>query len=561
MKLHLGSFTLVGLALCVWTMGARAAGAAGDADAKKLMKTAMEKNYMGGDFELAVKKLRQATELCQAKGCTPSVQAEIYGSLAVVHWVGTEETGTASDDLRAMVKADPKYELDDTYAPPELLEALETIKGGGAKPPAAAPPRAEARPDAGAQAMPKPPASAGAAPVSKQDEFARQVEARKSQLARERDDAVKAAETAEAKRIADEKKAEELRRTQEVEKAAKDKLEAERKAAEEKKAAELRKVEEERKAAEEKKEAERRAIEEKKEAARKAAEEKKEAARRAVEEKKKAAEEKKEAARRAAEEKKAEAERKIAEAAKKAEEERLAKEEARMKKPPPVGKLQETPWRDQTKGYPIPVYVKLPPAPRGIERPRIEVVKVVTEYSSPDMPTPKQFELKALANGAYGGLLPCEASMREGEVTYFTLALNKYENPVAGGGTRAKPNKVNIKPVFTGSFPHLPGEMPPKVCAEDRGGKQASTTEAKANAKAAPTTCQSNAECADGVCTKDGCAPGLAAPPLPTPEPRRGGCAGCQLGSAGSAPAGSAVLAIAAWCAHLLRRRRRDDAA
>src|SRR5439155_8383751 len=121
---------------------------------------------------------------------------------------------------------------------------------------------------------------------------------------------------------------------------------------------------------------------------------------------------------------------------------------------------------------------------------------------------------KALANGGgYGGHLPCEASVQEGEVTYFTTALNKYDNAVAGSGTRAKPNKVHINPVFTGKFPHLPGELPPTACTKKQmarelaereaanatkegAGKEASDKDL--NAKTAPPGCQSNADCPDG---------------------------------------------------------------
>src|SRR5262245_60707656 len=63
----------------------------GDAQAKKLTKQAMQKNYVAKDYSGAVRKLGQAATTCEQNGCTPSVHANVYASLAVVHWNGTED--------------------------------------------------------------------------------------------------------------------------------------------------------------------------------------------------------------------------------------------------------------------------------------------------------------------------------------------------------------------------------------------------------------------------------------------------------------------------------------
>jgi chemotaxis protein histidine kinase CheA len=557
MKRSLAFWTTAGALACLWALGAHAEGTAGDAAAKKLIKTAMEKNYMAGDFDVAIGKLNQASALCQMKGCSPTVVAEIHGSLAVNHWVGVEDTDAATQDLRKMVKVDPKFELDDTYAPPELLEALGKVRAEGPRSAAGAAPSGKPAQNTKAAepapTQPPPPSSKGDAEEAKR------------------------AAAEEKRAAAEEKKAEEARKAEEAKQAAEDKREAAHQAAEEKKeaarqAAEEKKAEQEHKAEEKKAEQERKAEE-----ARKAAEEKKEAARKAADEKKEAAkralEEKKEAARKIAEAKAAEAQRKAEEAqqraleaARKAEEERQAKEEQRLRTPPPMGKLQETAWREQTMGYPIPVFVKVRPPPKGIERARTDVAKVVTEYAGPGMALPQQFELKALANGGgYGGHLPCEASMQEGDVTYFTTALNKYDNPVAGSGTRDKPNKVHINPVFTGKFPHLPGELPPVACTKKQLAKEAAEREAAAaakeggdkqlNAKAEPQGCQSNADCPDGgICSKDGC--GAASEPPPVAAPKKGGCAGCRVGASPGGAFSGAALAVALAGLCVFRRRR-----
>jgi chemotaxis protein histidine kinase CheA len=547
--------------LLLWAFGAHAEGTAGDASAKKLIKTAMEKNYMAGDFDVAIGKLNQASASCKMKGCSTAVEAEIWGSLAVVHWVGIEDNETAVQDLRAMVKADPKWELGETYAPPELLQELDRIKaelrrGGAAAAPAAppaAPPPAAPPPAAPPAAKPRAvDPKAAAEDTRKADEAKRAAEAKQAEEARKEEEANAKAEEArkaeEAKRAAAEEKKEAAR------KAVEEKKEAERKAAEERKAEQERKAEEVRKAAEEKKEAARKAAEEKKEAALKAIEEKKEAARLAAEQKRADAQRKAE-----------EAQRKALEVARKAEEERQAKEEARLRTPPPVGKLQETPTREQTMGYPIPVFVKVPPPPKGIEKARTDVAKVVAEYSGPGMALPQQYELKPAANGGgYAGHLPCEASAQEGEVSYFVTALNKYDNPVASSGSRAKPIKVKVSPVFTGKFPHLPGELPPTACTKKQMEREIAAREAaaaakeggdkEAKAKAEPPGCQSNADCPDGgVCSKEGCA--APAPPPPVAAPKKAGCAGCRLGAREKGTP-AAVLAMIACAIGLLRRRR-----
>src|SRR6266571_539831 len=87
--------------VCFFSAMALADGSAGDAQAKKLVKTAMDKNYMAVDFDVAVGKLNQADALCKMRGCSASLRAEVFGSLAIVHWVGLEDNESALQDLRA----------------------------------------------------------------------------------------------------------------------------------------------------------------------------------------------------------------------------------------------------------------------------------------------------------------------------------------------------------------------------------------------------------------------------------------------------------------------------
>ena len=131
----------VGLAFLLPAV-AHADGTAGDEAAKKLARAAMDKSYNAGDFDVALRKLGQGVTLCRSKGCSPHVNAQLLGSMAIVHWVGTEDQAAATEDLRAMVKADPTFQLEDTNAPPELVDALDAVRAEakrGAKAGVAAP--------------------------------------------------------------------------------------------------------------------------------------------------------------------------------------------------------------------------------------------------------------------------------------------------------------------------------------------------------------------------------------------------------------------------------------
>jgi len=476
-----------------------------DAQAKKLAKAAMQKNFLAKDYTGAVQKLGQAATVCEKKGCTPSMHASIYASLAIVHWSGTEDFDAAVEALRTMVRLDPKHQLDQTLAPALLGDALDTAREDG---------RTEGGVAVGA------PTAASAEPASEPDdpnldpkerEFRRQVAARKAQNAREAEELRIKAEAEAVQAEAEAKKQEAARIATERQKAREDKKAAARKLAAEKKQL-LRQAEEQRKA----------------EAIRLAAETKKQE------------EEKKEFDRKQAEDR-------VADLARKAEEAKKEKEEERLKTPFKAGKLEETPVRRQATGYPIPVYVKLPPPPRGIEPERTEVVKVSTQYYGPNTPVPVTVELKSLGNGAYGGLIACDTTWMEGTVTYFTIAFNKYDNLVAFGGTPAKPHSVEIRGAPTPDGPHLPGEAPPKSCTE---------TQPPA-AEAPGPACVADKDCPDaGVCAQKTCA--TRSPPTPmSGKPRWRACIGCRIGAADNGPPLGIVIAMVAASARLWKRRRR----
>ncbi len=487
--------------------GAVAQPAPADARARKLTTSAMQKSYGAKDYRGAVQKLEQAVALCEKEVCTPSVHANVYAALAIVHWNGTEDFDAAVEALRAMVRLDPKHPLDENLATEELGDALDTARedvrteGEGA---AGVPSAAETSSNTDDPNL-----------DPKEREFRRQVAARKAANAREAEEARIKAE-AEAVQAEAEAKRQEAAR----------------------KAAERRKAKEERRAAA------RKLATEKKELLHRAAEQRKAEAIRLAAETQKQEEEKREFYRKAAEDKQADLVRK-------AEEAKKEKEEQRLKTPFKAGKLEETPVRRQAVGYPIPVYVKLPPPPRGIEQERTDVVKVQTQYYGPNTPVPVNVELKSLGNGGYGGLIACDTTWMEGTVTYFTIAFNKYDNLVAFGGTPAKPHAVEIKGALGPDALHLPGDAPPKACAE---------TQAQA-AEAAGPPCAADKDCPDaGVCAQKTCATRSPATPMPG-KPRWRACIGCRIGAADDGPPVGIVMAMAIALARLLPRRRRASIA
>ena len=225
-----------------------------------------------------------------------------------------------------------------------------------------------------------------------------------------------------------------------------------------------------------------------------------------------------------------------------------------MRVPPPVGKLVENPFKEQAVGYPIPIVVKIPPAPPKIEKPRVEVVKVVAEYSAPGFEKPRQIELRSGKNGEWVGELPCDVTAKDGEVTYFTLAYNKYDNAVARSGTDTKPNTVKVKSDLISALPHWPGELPPESCAETQ-----SKAKAAAQAKCATTEQGCNNTPAP-LCEGSDCGVDEVPAALAANQPKRFGCVSCRVGADSSdpawVPAGWLALALGLVFRSAARRKR-----
>jgi MYXO-CTERM domain-containing protein len=109
--------------------------------------------------------------------------------------------------------------------------------------------------------------------------------------------------------------------------------------------------------------------------------------------------------------------------------------------------------------------------------------------------------------------------------------------------------------------------MPPTACTKKQIAKEAAEREAaaaakeggdkEAKAKTEAPGCQSNADCPDGgICSKEGCS--APAPAPPTAAPKKGGCAGCRVGTRDTGTLPGAGIAIALAAIGWLRRRRQS---
>lgn len=102
-----------------------------DAAAQKLQRDAMDNDYLATSFTDAEGKLKQAIKTCGARGCSPSVLAEIHRDLGVVYIGGLGKAADGRAAFAAALKADPNVELDEDLTTPEMQEAFDEAKGGG----------------------------------------------------------------------------------------------------------------------------------------------------------------------------------------------------------------------------------------------------------------------------------------------------------------------------------------------------------------------------------------------------------------------------------------------
>lgn len=133
-----------------------------------------------------------------------------------------------------------------------------------------------------------------------------------------------------------------------------------------------------------------------------------------------------------------------------------------------VAVLEERPWSEQATFHPVPVYVE---APTGVKASR-----VVVRYRSPADKEWRELPLAKHKSG-FGGLIPCAAVEKEGELEYFVTAFDSNLDRVASAGSEAEPRKVKLKAAISGRQPSLPGSVPPEGCPRPVQGLSCETND------------------------------------------------------------------------------------
>lgn len=135
---------------------------------------------------------------------------------------------------------------------------------------------------------------------------------------------------------------------------------------------------------------------------------------------------------------------------------------------PSVAVLEEKPWSEQATYQPVPVYVE---APKGVK-----VSRVVVRYKSPSDTDWRELPIAKHKSG-FGGLIPCAAVEKEGELVYYVTAFDSNLDRVASAGSADEPRKVKLKAAISGRQPSLPGNVPPVACPRPVQGLSCETND------------------------------------------------------------------------------------
>lgn len=181
----------------------------------------------------------------------------------------------------------------------------------------------------------------------------------------------------------------------------------------------------------------------------------------------------------------------------------------------PEGDFAHMPTQQQQVRTAIPVYTEY-----GGDQ---QLVRVVARYRGFGMADWKNAELKKMGEKGWGGLIPC-ADVQQGVTQYFLTGYDSNNDPVATGGDRNNPYKVQITQDKPDDPPHLPqaappvqcqdtGDCPPNFpgCKKGAGGAIKDKNIDKDETKAEPTGkdggefCEEDAECKSGTCSSSKC--------------------------------------------------------
>jgi hypothetical protein len=103
-----------------------------DEAALKAATSAINKDYLGGKFAAAQRKLQKALKSCGKDQCSPPVLARLYRDLGVVYIGGLGKPNEGRDALARAVQADPSIRLERDLTTPEIKQAFRDVGGGSA---------------------------------------------------------------------------------------------------------------------------------------------------------------------------------------------------------------------------------------------------------------------------------------------------------------------------------------------------------------------------------------------------------------------------------------------
>jgi hypothetical protein len=174
-----------------------------------------------------------------------------------------------------------------------------------------------------------------------------------------------------------------------------------------------------------------------------------------------------------------------------------ATESATTTAAPPTGDFAHVAPASQLVRTPIPIYAEYV----GTEK----LLRVVVKYRGPSMTDWRPLELRKMDTG-YGGLIPCK-DVTDGVVKYYIQGYGTSDDPIASSGTRTKPYSVPIKAELTGPAPSLPGQEPPRQCAQSVGGTDCPPDFPGCHVakKEGGEECRRNGECESGQCADGKC--------------------------------------------------------
>jgi hypothetical protein len=167
----------------------------------------------------------------------------------------------------------------------------------------------------------------------------------------------------------------------------------------------------------------------------------------------------------------------------------------------PSGDFEHEPAAAQQIRTPIPVYAEY----EGEE----QLTRVIVRYKGFGMTDWKTVELRKMGEKGWGAVLPC-ADVQQGTSQYYMQGFNADNDVVATSGDRNNPYKVPVTREAVDEPPHLPGQQPPKQCADTGdcppgfpGCKKAGAAAEEPVGKEGGAFCEEDDECQSGTCTVD----------------------------------------------------------